>query len=51
MVAVAIICYAVALVCFALAAGNASTRLNMIGLGLAACALNWFLQVLVPATQ
>lgn len=51
MVAAALILYCAAAICFVLAAGNVATRLNMIGLGLACCALLWFLQVLVPLVR
>lgn len=48
MVAAGIILYGAAFVCFVLAAGNAATRLNTLALGLACCALFWFLQLFIP---
>lgn len=48
MVAAALILYGAAFACFLAVAGRAQTRLDLLGLGLACCALLWFLQVLVP---
>jgi hypothetical protein len=48
MVAAALILYGVAFVCFLAAAGNVASRFNLIAVGLACCALLWFLQVLIP---
>lgn len=48
MVAAGIILYGAAFFCFLVAAGNVPTRLNVLALGLACCALFWFLQLLVP---
>lgn len=48
MVAAALILYGLAFFCFLLAAGNVAARVNLIALGLALCALLWFLQVLIP---
>jgi hypothetical protein len=48
MTAAALILYGAAFVCFLAVAGDAAWRINPLGLGLACCALLWFLQVLVP---
>lgn len=49
MVAAALILFAAAFVCFVLYAGSATLfGMNPLGLGLACCALYWFLSVLVP---
>lgn len=46
---VALVLYGLAFLCFFAVAGNVTARVNLTGLGLACCALLWFLQVLVPA--
>lgn len=51
MIAAALILYAAAFLCFFLAAGNVAWRFNLVALGLACCALLWFLQVLVPLVR
>jgi hypothetical protein len=48
MVVVALILYGLAFLCFLAVAGNVTARVNLTGLGLACCALVWFLQALVP---
>lgn len=48
MLAAALILYAIAFACFLAVAGNVASRINLLGVGLACCALYWFLAVLVP---
>lgn len=51
MAAAAIILFGLAFVCFLAVAGNVTARINPLGLGLACCALYWWLQVVVPLTR
>lgn len=52
MVAVALLLYGLAAILFVIKAGNGSVfGLDPLGLGLACCALLWFLQVLVPVVS
>jgi len=51
MVAAALILYGIAFFCFLATAGNVAARINLLGAGLACCALVWFLEVLLPVVS